>query len=286
MILPYAVNFYIESSPLMCTVKSSKLADAQHQVLNSDGVFRYPNTSNTWNTRTPRTFPSDAWSTSSRKSYWWWREWDSKSVQINTRTKRFTVFVPTDKWIIFLSFGDEICLWQRTVDTFCNNYRNTSRFSVCIRQTNFVSSMWPLERTVKILKRIMKTVVLPVPVDSYILVSVQSRSILSSHLSFNREGCWATTDDFETSYLHFSLFSTALWDLANSRPVPSLMLSSHLFLCLPCLLPPFTVPCKVVLARPEERETWPYHCCLRLLVIVRRSSCGPIACWILARTSS
>ena len=42
-----------------------------------------------------------------------------------------------------------------------------------------------------------------------------------------------TTDDF----LHFPLFSTALWDLANSRPVHSLMFSSHLFLWLPCLFP-------------------------------------------------
>ena len=50
-------------------------------------------------------------------------------------------------------------------------------------------------------------------------------------------------------------YSTALWDLPNFRPVHSLMLSSHLFLCLPCLLPPFTVPCKMVLARPDERET-------------------------------
>ena len=47
--------------------------------------------------------------------------------------------------------------------------------------------------------------------------------------------------------LNFSLFSTALWDSLNSRPVHSLMLSSHLFLCLPCLLPPFTVPCKIVI---------------------------------------
>ena len=31
----------------------------------------------------------------------------------------------------------------------------------------------------------------------------------------------------------FSLFSTAHWDLANSRPVYSLMLSSHLFFRLP-----------------------------------------------------
>ena len=75
------------------------------------------------------------------------------------------------------------------------------------------------------------------------------------HQSLTREGRWGTTDDFATSFLHFSLFSTALWDLANSRPVHSLMLSSHLFLCLPCLLPPFTVPCKMVLARPDERET-------------------------------
>ena len=86
------------------------------------------------------------------------------------------------------------------------------------------------------------------------------------HQSLNREGRWSTTDDFATSFLHFPLFSTALWDLTNSRPVHSLMLSSHLFLCLPCLLPPFTVPCKVVLARPDERETCPYHCSLRLFI--------------------
>ena len=106
------------------------------------------------------------------------------------------------------------------------------------------------------------------------------------HQSVNREGRWGTTDDFATSFLHFSLFSTALWDLPNSRPVHFLMLSSHLFLCPPCLLPPFTVPCKRVLARPNERETRPYHCSLRHFTIVRKSSCGPIACWILARTSS
>ena len=94
------------------------------------------------------------------------------------------------------------------------------------------------------------------------------------------------TDDFATSFLHFSLFSTALWDLPNSRPVHSLMLPSHLFLCLPCLLPPFAVPCKMVLARPDEQETWLYHCSLHFFTIVRRSLCGPIACWILAWTSS
>ena len=48
--------------------------------------------------------------------------------------------------------------------------------------------------------------------------------------SLNREGRWGTIDDLATSFLYFSLFSTTLWDLPNSRPVHSLMLSSHLFL--------------------------------------------------------
>ena len=75
------------------------------------------------------------------------------------------------------------------------------------------------------------------------------------HLSLNREGRWGTTDDLITTFLLSPLFSTALWDLANSSPVHSLMLSSDLFLCLPYLLPLSTVPCKMVLARPDERET-------------------------------
>ena len=74
------------------------------------------------------------------------------------------------------------------------------------------------------------------------------------HQSLNREGRWGTTHNFATSFLHFSLFATVLWDLPNSRPVHSLMLSSHLFLCPPCLLPSFTVPCKMVLARPDDHD--------------------------------
>ena len=67
----------------------------------------------------------------------------------------------------------------------------------------------------------------------------------------------------------FSLFSTALWNLANSRPVNSLMLSSHLLFCLPCLLHPFTIPCKMlpifmqnhsgsdsVVSPPPFRDLW------------------------------
>ena len=66
---------------------------------------------------------------------------------------------------------------------------------------------------------------------------------------------WGTTDNFTTSFLHFSLFSAGLWNLANSRPVHFLMLSAHIFLCLSCLLPLFIMPCKTVFARPDERAT-------------------------------
>ena len=105
-------------------------------------------------------------------------------------------------------------------------------------------------------------------------------------ISLNRWSRWGITDDFTTTFLHSSLFSIALWDLVNSRPVHSLMLSSYLFFCLPCLLPPFTVPCKMVLARHDEQETCPYHCSLHLFTMVRRSLSGPIGCWILAWSSS
>ena len=71
---------------------------------------------------------------------------------------------------------------------------------------------------------------------------------------YGREGRWGTKDDFATRFLYFLLFSTALWDLPKSWPDHSLMSSSHLFLSLSYLLPPFTVPCKMVLARPDERE--------------------------------
>ena len=82
------------------------------------------------------------------------------------------------------------------------------------------------------------------------------------------------------------LFLTVLEDLANSRPDHSLMLSSHLFFCLPCLLCLFIVPCEMVLARPDELETCPCRFSACVLTMVRRSLCGPIACWIWARTSS
>ena len=51
-----------------------------------------------------------------------------------------------------------------------------------------------------------------------------------------------TTDEFATISFHLDLFSAALVELAKSIPVQSLILSSHLFFCLPLFLCPFTVP--------------------------------------------
>ena len=61
--------------------------------------------------------------------------------------------------------------------------------------------------------------------------------ITSLHFPITRKDRWGTIDDFLTSSLHVSLFSTGLWESANSIPVHSLILSSHLFFCLPLRLP-------------------------------------------------
>ena len=67
------------------------------------------------------------------------------------------------------------------------------------------------------------------------------------HLSLDREGRWGTTDNFTTSFLLFTLFSTALWDLANSRHVHSIMLSFHR-LIPPCASSSSTLHCAWPLA--------------------------------------
>ena len=46
------------------------------------------------------------------------------------------------------------------------------------------------------------------------------------HQFLNREGRWGTKDDFATSFLHFSPFSTALWDLPNSRQAFQVFINS------------------------------------------------------------
>ena len=70
----------------------------------------------------------------------------------------------------------------------------------------------------------------------------------------------------------------------NSMSVYSLMLSSHLFFCLPLRLAP--VPFRIVFAMLQDLEMWTYHLSFRFFTMVRRSSCTPIAFWILLRTST
>ena len=96
---------------------------------------------------------------------------------------------------------------------------------------------------------------------------------------------WGTTCDFATTPFHLVLSSAAIVELAKFIPVNSLIVSSHLFFCLPLLFP-FTVTCRIVLAKSEDLETWPNHIRFRFLAMVISLSYSPMAVWILLRTSS
>ena len=93
------------------------------------------------------------------------------------------------------------------------------------------------------------------------------------------EGRRGTTYEFATTPFHLVLFSAPLVKMAKSIPVHSLILSSHLFFCLPLFLSPFTVPCMIVFAKPEDLETWPNHLSFRFLTRVGTSSYSPMAAW-------
>ena len=105
------------------------------------------------------------------------------------------------------------------------------------------------------------------------------------HLSRSLTDRWCTTVDFTTSFLHSSRFSAFRSMIFHSRPVHSLMLSSHRFFCLPIRLPPWTVPCRIVLASPDDRVTCLYHFSLRLFT-GQEVFIQPSAFPILAVTSS
>ena len=95
------------------------------------------------------------------------------------------------------------------------------------------------------------------------LIYFRSSSILFYPVTLEvRRG---TTDEFARIPFHLVLFSAALVELATSIPVQSLILSTHFFFCLPLFLFPFTVPCSIVFAKPEDLETWPNHLSFRFL---------------------
>ena len=102
---------------------------------------------------------------------------------------------------------------------------------------------------------------------AYCLICFCTRRKGDNHLissqSLNLGGRRGTTDDLATIPFHPSLSSAALRESPNPIPVQSLTLSSHLFFCLPLLLAPFTVPCRIVFTMPEDLEMWPYHLSFR-----------------------
>ena len=65
----------------------------------------------------------------------------------------------------------------------------------------------------------------------YSIYHIDNISILFYPITL--EGRRGTTDEFATIPFHLVLFSAALVELAKSIPVHSLILSSHLFFCLP-----------------------------------------------------
>ena len=121
------------------------------------------------------------------------------------------------------------------------------------------------------------------------LQSTRIRHILYNSILFypiTLEVRRGTTDEFATIPFCLVLFTVTLSELAKSIPVHSLILSSHLFCCLPLLLFPFTVPYRTVFAKPEDLETWPNHLSFRFLTRVRSLSYSQMVAWIFLRTSS
>ena len=107
-----------------------------------------------------------------------------------------------------------------------------------------------------------------------------------SYLSYSLADRWDTTVDFTTSFLHSSRFSAFHSIILHSRPVHSLMLSSHRFLRLSLRLRPWTDSSRIVLVSPDDRVTCPYHFSSRLFIEVWRSLYDPVAFPILPFTSS
>ena len=89
--------------------------------------------------------------------------------------------------------------------------------------------------------------------------------------------CFITTYDTTIPFHPFLSFA-ALRKSLNSIPVHFLMLSLHLFFCLPLLLVLFPVPCRIVFAMPEDLKMWPYHLRFRFFTMIRRSPCTGFCC--------
>ena len=88
------------------------------------------------------------------------------------------------------------------------------------------------------------------------------------------EGRSCTTDDFVTIHFHLFLSSAVLAEPAKSiHLTQSLPISSSIYFFF---FFPFSVPCKLVFANPEDLETWPNRIGIHFLIRVR-SSYSPMA---------
>ena len=87
--------------------------------------------------------------------------------------------------------------------------------------------------------------------------------LTSLHLTLSLVDRWGTKDDWATTFLRSSLFSAFRRASPNFKPVHSVTLSSLLFFCLPILLPPCTVPCRIMFASPVDLVMCPFHLSLR-----------------------
>ena len=61
------------------------------------------------------------------------------------------------------------------------------------------------------------------------------------------------TGDFATIPFHLFMFSAAIVELVKSIPFKSIILSSHLFWCLPPLLFPFTLSFRILSLLKAEK---------------------------------
>ena len=119
---------------------------------------------------------------------------------------------------------------------FCSRFIESVRMMACvICASRWVASHCIVCVTASTSMVRLEVVALRVPLSS---CTVLPPLFLSSYLSRSLADCWGTTLDFTTSFLHSSWFSAFHSIIFHSRPVHSLMLSSHRFLCLPLHLPP------------------------------------------------
>ena len=91
-----------------------------------------------------------------------------------------------------------------------------------------------------------------------------THSLTDSSRSLN--DCWGIRDDRATTFLHSSLSSAFRRASPNPNPIRSDILYSHFFFCLPFLLPPCILPCRIIFASPVDLVMCPYHLNLRFLI--------------------